>query len=59
MTSRHSELNEAANKIYEILGEAYGEGFRLQIDRFGRLDLVDPKEGLSEPIMSIRFREMS
>ena len=49
MTNPRSSLSEAANRLWEALHRHTG-GFVLQVDDDGRLDLLDPMTGESEPV---------
>lgn len=54
MTSLPSKgLNGYANELFALVVGAERDGFRLEIDQHGRLDLVD-QAGKREPINTIK-----
>jgi hypothetical protein len=57
MTNPRTSLSEAANQIYEAYAiAAVLQGFRIEVDHYGRVDLVD-RDGNREPLFSACLRE--
>jgi len=56
-SDRRAGLNRHANAIWDVVLKAADEGFRLECDAAGALDLTDAETGKRAPIAYITKRE--